>query len=61
MVLNDFLPPTLLAAGQRSPQYAADLITNHLQPLESHGPQWDSGQNIQCGSAQDNREICPSE
>lgn len=56
-----WFPGAVPAAGQRSPQYAADLITNHLQLLESHGPQWDSSQNVQRGSAQDNREICSSE
>lgn len=48
------LNPAVTAVGQRSPQYAADPVTNHLQPLESHGPQWDSSQNVQRGGAQDN-------
>lgn len=42
------------AVGERSPQYAADPFTNHLQPPESHGPEWNSSQTLQCGGAQDN-------
>lgn len=62
-VLNKWMVfnPAVTAVGQRSPQYAADPVTNHPQPPESHGPEWDSSQNFQHGGAQDNWEICPGE
>lgn len=42
------------AVGERPPHYAADPFTNHLQPPESHGPEWNSSQTLQHGGAQDN-------
>ncbi len=48
------LHSVVTAVGERSPQYAADSFTNHLQSAESHGPEWNSSQTLQYGGAQDN-------
>ncbi len=62
-VLNELMvfDSVVTAVGEGSPQYAADPVTNHLQPSVSHGPEWDSSQTLQHGGAEDNREICPGE
>lgn len=41
------------ALGERFAQHAADSPTNHLQPPESHGPEWDPSQTLQHGGAED--------
>lgn len=52
---------TMTAVGEGFSQHAADPLTDHLQPPESHGAQWDSGQALQHGGTQDHRDICSGE
>ncbi len=40
------------------PQHAANSSANHLQSIESHGPEWYSSQTLQHGGFNNHREVC---
>ncbi len=48
----------LTVVGERITQHAANSSANHLQSIESHGPEWYSSQTLQHGGFNNHREVC---